>query len=112
LGVDRADFALSTRNSGWRRRGAAIRARSNGEIDMADLRYFDKANSGAANVMARRQFGISLIVALALLAAAGMKAAGVRHETPVGMAARHALTGAAPARAPVAQASLETMIAV
>jgi hypothetical protein len=77
---------------------------------MADHRYFDKANSGAANVMARRQFGISLIVAL-LLAAAGMMAAGVRHETPVGMAARHALTPAT-ARAPVAQAALETVIAV
>ena len=78
---------------------------------MADLRNCDKENSSAANVMARRQFGISLIVALALLAAAGIMAAGVRHETPVGMAARHALPGATAARAPVAQAALETMIA-
>jgi hypothetical protein len=82
---------------------------------MAGFRYFDEEKIGvadsAANVMARRQFGISLIVALALLAAAGVMAAGVRHETPVGMAARHALVGAAAARAPMAQAALKTMIA-
>jgi hypothetical protein len=82
---------------------------------MAAFRYFDEENAGAAdsgaNVMARRQFGISLVVALALLAAAGMMAAGDRHETPVGMDARHALVGAAAARAPMAQAALKTMIA-
>jgi Tfp pilus assembly protein PilX len=84
---------------------------------MSDGRYFDDENADAdvadraVNVMARRQFGISLIVALALLAAAGLMAVGVRHETPVGMAARHPLVGAAAARAAVAQAAFKTMIA-
>jgi hypothetical protein len=40
-----------------------------------------------------------------------LMAVGVRHETPVGMAARHPLVGAAAARAPVAQAAFKTMIA-
>ena len=84
---------------------------------MSDGRCFDDENADAGvadravNVMARRQFGISLIVALVLLAAAGLMAVGVRHETPVGMAARHPLVGAAAARAPMAQAAFKTMIA-
>jgi hypothetical protein len=84
---------------------------------MSDGRYFDDENADAGvadravNVMARRQFGISLIVGLALLAAAGLMAVGARHETPVGMVARHPIVGAAAARAPVAQAARATMIA-
>jgi hypothetical protein len=83
---------------------------------MAGFGSFDEEDTGvadgAANMMARRQLRFSLIVALVLLAAAGMMAAGVRHETPVGMAARHAVLGAAAARAPVAQAALQTMTTI
>ena len=82
---------------------------------MSNDRYFDDARTdrdnidGAVNLMARRQFAISLIVAFALLAAAGLTAAGARHETPAGMVARHHGLGAAPPRAPMAQAALQTM---
>jgi hypothetical protein len=82
---------------------------------MSHDRYFDHERADgesvdrAVHVMARRQFAISLFVAFALLAAAGLTAARARHETHVGMAARRHGLGAAPPRAPMAQAALQTM---
>jgi hypothetical protein len=83
---------------------------------MRDGRYFDgdgadaARTDGAINVMARRQFGISLIVAFALLAAAGLMAAGIGHEKAAGMAARRHNVGTATPRAEMAQAALEAVI--
>jgi hypothetical protein len=58
------------------------RARSGGSFrddEMAD---------GSAQLMAQRQFVVSLVVAFALLAAAGLKMATGPHENSAGMAAR------------------------
>ncbi len=43
----------------------------------------------SVQAMARRQFGLSLAVALAMLAAAGIALVGERHAAPIEMAARH-----------------------
>jgi len=82
---------------------------------MSGIRYFGGERAersvadSAVNVMARRQLGISLIVALALSALAGLMAFGVRHETALGVAARHRLVGAAAARTHAAQVARTTM---
>ncbi|WP_158817660.1 hypothetical protein [Methylocapsa sp. S129] len=82
---------------------------------MTNGRYFDgdhvdvALTDGAVNVMARRQFGISLIVAFALLAAAGLIALRIHHETAAGMAARPHNVGAEAPRAEVAPAARKAM---
>jgi hypothetical protein len=48
----------------------------------------DEMIDGSAQLMAQRQFVVSLVVAFALLAAAGLKMATAAHEYSAGMAAR------------------------
>ena len=61
------------------------------------------ADFGGASIqaMARRQFGVSLVVGLAMLAVAGLAVVGERHPAPLEMAARHNVIHA---EAPVAVA--------
>jgi hypothetical protein len=48
----------------------------------------DEMADGSVQLMAQRQFVVSLVVAFALLAAAGLKMAMGSHENSAGMAAR------------------------
>jgi hypothetical protein len=48
----------------------------------------DDISDGSAQLMAQRQLAVSLVVALALLAAAGLRMATGPHENSAGMAAR------------------------
>jgi hypothetical protein len=76
---------------------------------MTEGGYFDEdafdagLTDGAVQATARRQFGVSLAVALAMLAAAGLAVVGERHAAPVEMAARHKIMRAEPPRVEVAQ---------
>ena len=62
---------------------------------MSDAWYFDEdyretsLADSAVQAMARRQFGISLVVAFALLAAAALTAVRASHETSAEMAVPH-----------------------
>jgi len=49
---------------------------------------FDAGDS-SVQAMARRQFSVSLAVALAMVAAAGLAVIGERHAAPLEMVARH-----------------------
>jgi hypothetical protein len=51
----------------------------------------DAPLDASVQLMARRQLMISLVVALALLAVAGLKIAAASHEVRPGMAARHTI---------------------
>jgi hypothetical protein len=76
---------------------------------MTEGGYFDEdafdagLADGAVQAMARRQFSVSLAVALAMLAAAGLALVGERHTAPVETAARHNIIRAEPPRLEVAQ---------
>lgn len=76
---------------------------------MTKVRYFDEdafdagMADGAVQALARRQFCVSLAVAFALLAAAGLMIVRERHQTPVEMAALHKIMRAEAPRMEVAQ---------
>jgi len=76
---------------------------------MTEGGYFDEdafdagLADGAVQAMARRQLSVSLAVALAMLAAAGLALVGERHTAPVETAARHNIIRAEPPRLEVAQ---------
>jgi hypothetical protein len=67
---------------------------------MTNAPYFDfdeeafdaAADDGEVRAMAHRQFGISLVVALALLATAGLIAMNSPHGAPFEMTARHQIS--------------------
>jgi hypothetical protein len=85
---------------------------------MTDARYFDEdaydADAGERDVqaMARRQFGISLVVGFALLIAAGLTAVTTLHAAPapsVEMTARHKIIRIDAPRIEVAQPALNSL---
>jgi hypothetical protein len=65
---------------------------------MTNAPYFDEepldaaADDGEVRAMAHRQFGISLVVAFALLAAAGLIAVKSPRGAPLEMTARHQIS--------------------
>jgi hypothetical protein len=76
---------------------------------MTEGGYFDEdafdagLADGAVQAMARRQLSVSLAVALAMLAAAGLALVGEHRTAPIGMAAQQRIMRAEPPRLEVAQ---------
>ena len=82
---------------------------------MTDARYFDEDESevgladNAVQIMARRQFAVSLAVAFALLAAAGLAVANGVRVAPYEMAARHKIIRVEAPRIEIAQPALNAI---
>jgi hypothetical protein len=82
------------------------------EANMTNARYFDEdaPESGLADSavqdMAHRQFGFSLAVAFALLAAAGLAAINGVHVAPAQMTAQHRIIKIEAPRVEMAQPAL------
>jgi len=71
--------------------------------DRSDGPFHDDDSIGSAQLMAHRQFVVSLVVAFALLAAAGLRMATAPHEKSAGMAAGAAIMRAETPHKTVAQ---------
>jgi hypothetical protein len=82
---------------------------------MTEARYFDEDErevglaDDAVQIMARRQFAVSLVVAFALLAAAGLAVANGFHAAPYEVAARHKIIRIEAPRIEIAQPALNAM---
>jgi hypothetical protein len=85
------------------------------EADMTNTRYFDEDTldeglaDGAVQDMARRQFGFSLAVAFALLAAAGLATVKGVHVQPAQMTAQHKIIRVEAPRMEMAQPILNAV---
>jgi hypothetical protein len=60
-----------------------------GGYSFDDDAFDDGLGDASVQAMARRQFSVSLAVALAMLAAAGLAVVGERPAAPIEMVARH-----------------------
>jgi len=80
---------------------------------MTDARYFDEdaldvvSADSAVRDMARRQFGVSLVVAFALLVAAGLASVKGIHVAPAEMTAQHKIIRVEAPRMEIAQPTLK-----